>query len=150
MDINFRPAVLEDISGILKFMKNFYGISSYPFDEKKNEEPLRDLINNENLGRLWIIEFNSGAVGYMILTFGYSIEYKGRDAFIDELFIEEEFRGKGIGKAAMNFVVNEARKLGINAVHLEVERDNEAAKNLYLKNNFKDNGRTLMTRWIER
>jgi ribosomal protein S18 acetylase RimI-like enzyme len=49
----------------------------------------------------------------------------------------------------MDFVIKESAKLGIKAVHLEVERNNDAAKNLYEKYDFKDNGRTLMTRWIE-
>ena len=149
MGINFKHAVSDDIITILKFIKNFHGMSSYPFHEVKVGETVRNLIKNYNLGRIWIIEIDSKSVGYIILTFGYSIEYKGRDAFIDELYIEEEFRGRGIGKAAMNFIVKEARNLGIHAVHLEVERDNAAAKKLYEKNDFKDNGRTLMTRWIE-
>ncbi|MGE5805187.1 MAG: GNAT family N-acetyltransferase [Ignavibacteria bacterium] len=148
MGISFKPAVSEDIFTILKFIKNFHGMSSYPFHEEKVGESVRNLIKNNNLGRIWIIEFDSKSVGYIILTFGYSIEYKGRDAFIDELYIEEEFRSRGIGRETMDFVIKESVKLGIKAVHLEVERNNDAAKNLYEKYDFKDNGRTLMTRWI--
>jgi len=148
MGINYKPAVSDDIITILKFIKNFYGMNSYPFREEKVGESVRNLIKNINLGRIWIIEFDSKSVGYIILTFGYSIEYKGRDAFIDELYIEEEFRGRGIGRETVDFVIKESEKLGIKAVHLEVERNNDAAKNLYEKYDFKDNGRTLMTRWI--
>jgi len=148
MGINYKPAVSDDIITILKFIKNFYAMSSYPFREEKVGESVRNLIKNINLGRIWIIEFDSKSVGYIILTFGYSIEYKGRDAFIDELYIEEEFRGRGIGRETVDFVIKESEKLGIKAVHLEVERNNDAAKNLYEKYDFKDNGRTLMTRWI--
>jgi ribosomal protein S18 acetylase RimI-like enzyme len=148
MGINFKPAVSDDIITILKFIKNFYGMNSYPFHEEKVGESVRNLIKNINLGRIWIIEFDSKSVGYIVLTFGYSIEYKGRDAFIDELYIEEEFRGRGIGRGTVDFVIKESEKLGIKAVHLEVERNNDAAKNLYEKYDFKDNGRTLMTRWI--
>jgi ribosomal protein S18 acetylase RimI-like enzyme len=89
-------------------------------------------------------------VGYVILTFGYNIEYKGRDAFIDEFYIEKEYRSRGIGKETMDYVVKESKKLGIKAIHLEVERNNETAKNLYLKFQFKDNVRILMTRWIDK
>ena len=148
MGINFKPAVSDDIITLLKFIKDFYGMSSYTFREKEVGESVRNLIKNINLGRIWIIEFDSKSAGYIILTFGYSIEYKGRDAFIDELYIEEEFRGIGIGRETMDFVIKESEKLGIKAVHLEVERNNDAAKNLYGKYDFKDNGRTLMTRWI--
>jgi ribosomal protein S18 acetylase RimI-like enzyme len=148
MEINFKSAVPGDLPILLKFIRDFHGMSGYPFNQKNVQECLINLMNN-NLGRAWIIEYDSKAVGYIIFTFGYSIEYKGRDAFIDELYIEKEYRGKGIGKEAMKFVVKESRTLGISAVHLEVERNNDAAINLYNKFDFKDNGRTLMTRWIE-
>jgi len=144
--VSFRLTDSEDIEILLNFIKNFYGLSSYPFDEDKVRESVANLINNNNLGRIWIIEYDSKAIGYIILTFGYSIEYKGRDAFIDEFYIEEEYRG--IGKETMDFIVKESLELEIKALHLEVEKDNERAKNLYLKYNFTDNGRTLMTRWI--
>jgi len=145
--VSFRLTDSEDIEILLNFIKNFYGLSSYPFDEDKVRESVANLINNNNLGRIWIIEYDSKAIGYIILTFGYSIEYKGRDAFIDEFYIEEEYRG--IGKETMDFIVKESLELEIKALHLEVEKDNERAKNLYLKYNFTDNGRTLMTRWID-
>jgi len=145
--VSFRLTDPEDIEILLNFIKNFYGLSSYPFDEDKVRESVANLINNNNLGRIWIIEYDSKAIGYIILTFGYSIEYKGRDAFIDEFYIEEEYRG--IGKETMDFIVKESLELEIKALHLEVEKDNERAKNLYLKYNFTDNGRTLMTRWID-
>jgi len=145
--VSFRLTDSEDIEILLNFIKNFYGLSSYPFDEDKVRESVANLINNNNLGRIWIIEYDSKAIGYIILTFGYSIEYKGRDAFIDEFYIEEEYRGRG--KETMDFIVKESLELEIKALHLEVEKDNERAKNLYLKYNFTDNGRTLMTRWID-
>jgi ribosomal protein S18 acetylase RimI-like enzyme len=147
--ITFKKSVLQDIKLLLKFGMDFYGMNRYKFDEKKIKESLENLIMNEDIGRIWIIEYERQPAGYIILTFGYSIEYKGRDAFIDELFIDEAFRGKGLGKKTMDFVVGEAVKLGINAIHLEVEKENDSAKNLYLKFKFRDNGRTLMTRWIE-
>jgi ribosomal protein S18 acetylase RimI-like enzyme len=134
----------------LSFIKNFYGECSYPFDENKARESLTNLANNNNLGRIWIIQYVLKPVGYVILTFGYNIEYKGRDAFIDEFYIEKEYRSRGIGKETMDYVVKESKKLGIKAIHLEVERNNETAKNLYLKFQFKDNVRILMTRWIDK
>ena len=43
------------------------------------------------------------AVGYLVLTLGYSLEYGGRDAFIDEVYIRSSYRGRGIGTAALTF-----------------------------------------------
>jgi len=36
------------------------------------------------MGRVWLIQYQGQVIGYVILTLGYSLEYGGRDAFIDE------------------------------------------------------------------
>jgi GNAT superfamily N-acetyltransferase len=43
-------------------------------------------------------------IGYIVLTLGDSLEYHGRDAFVDEIYIRESHRGKGIGAQAIKFV----------------------------------------------
>jgi ribosomal protein S18 acetylase RimI-like enzyme len=84
----------------------------------------------------------------VILTLGYSFEFRGRDAFVDELYIEPEFRRRGLGRRAMEFLEERARALGVNAVHLEVDRGNDAAAELYRRAGYADQGRFLMTKWL--
>jgi GNAT superfamily N-acetyltransferase len=86
----------------------------------------------------------------MALTFGYSLEFHGRDAIVDGLFLVEGARKRGIGTMALTFMSEECRALGIHALHLEVEHSNEAGLALYGKLGFKAHvSRYLMTRWIE-
>ena len=88
-------------------------------------------------------------VGYIVLTFGYSFEYHGRDSFIDELYIEPQYRRQGIGKRAMQFVEERARELGVNAIHLEVDQGNDPAAELYRRAGYDDHSRFLMTKWLK-
>ncbi len=88
-------------------------------------------------GRILLVQHaDTGTVGYAVLAFGFSLEFGGRDAFLDELFIADEYRG--IGSPALTAVCTWARQQQLCAVHLEVERDNAAAKALYLKSGFED------------
>jgi ribosomal protein S18 acetylase RimI-like enzyme len=84
--------------------------------------------------------------GYVILTLGFSFEYRGREAFIDELYLDERFRGRGIGRGTMEFVEEEARKLSVNAIHLEATPENAAAVALYRRVGFVNHGRWLLTK----
>jgi ribosomal protein S18 acetylase RimI-like enzyme len=84
------------------------------------------------------------------LTFGYSLEYQGRDAFIDELYIDVAHRNQGIGSKTLQFALAACRELDINAIHLEVEPTNAAGLSLYRRFGFEDHDRKLMTRWIEK
>lgn len=144
----FKPAGKEDMEKLLIMMERFYRIDEYAFNARLTEKNINTFISNPGLGKLWIIELDDRAVGYLILTFGFSFEFGGRNAFIDELFIEEDFRGQGIGTQVIAFALQEADKLDVKAVHLEVERHNEAGKRLYRKFQFTDHDRHLMTRKI--
>jgi ribosomal protein S18 acetylase RimI-like enzyme len=85
----------------------------------------------------------------VVLTVSFSFEYRGYDAFIDELYIAEEHRGRGIGRRAMRFAESAARERGVNAMHLEVSPDNQAALELYRRAGYADHGRYLMTKWLD-
>lgn len=149
MTPQFRLAALADLDTLVVFVREFYAIDQYAFDEPVVRRCLTELIQNAAPGRAWLIEVDAQAAGYLILTFGYSLEFHGRDAFIDELFVLPAYRNQGLGAQAMQFALTACREHGVKALHLEVERTNEAAQHLYRKSGFEDTGRYLMTRWIE-
>jgi ribosomal protein S18 acetylase RimI-like enzyme len=68
----------------------------------------------------------------------------------DELYVEEKYRGQGIGRRAMEFVEERALEMGANVVHLEVDRGNTPALELYRRTGHVDHDRYLMTKWIRR
>lgn len=148
MDIYFRVANKNDVELLLRLMSEFYAISEYPFDAEVVRPALAKFISNAALGRLWLIEHEDQAIGYVALTISYSLEFHGRDAFVDELFVEAKHRGQGVGGQALHFVEEKCREFGVNALHLEVERTNLAAQALYKKSGFQNHDRFLMTKWI--
>ena len=89
------------------------------------------------MGAVWDIRRSGALIGYVALCFGYSIEFGGRDAFIDEFFLVPEARGKGIGGRVLDAVKAEAAAAGVTALHLEVEQDNEVARRLYASHGFR-------------
>lgn len=148
MDIQINTIALNEVNSLLSLMKNFYAIDNYSYNAEIAKKTAIELIENEQLGRLYIIKEKLDYVGYIVLTFGFSFEFKGRDGFIDELYIEEGWRNKGIGKLAMEFIVKQTKQLGLNAIHLQVEPHNKNAYELYRKSGFKKNERILMTKTI--
>src|SRR5262245_42648000 len=150
MQTSFRPAMESDVATILGFMRELYAIDgSAPFEEAGARRTLLGIVGDPALGRVWVIQDGADPIGYVILTLGYSLEYRGRDAFLDELFVAADSRGRGVGRETMRFVENVCRKLGVQALHLEVERANTAAQRLYRRFGFADHDRYLLTKWIE-
>jgi ribosomal protein S18 acetylase RimI-like enzyme len=148
MKIEFKIATEKEIPEILTMMERFNAIDNYPFDKEQTKENLFQFLTDKNLGRAWVIKSDQLLIGYLILAFGFSFEHGGRDAFIDELFLKIEFRQQGIGKMTMDFIQEEASKLGVKVVHLEVERHNEKGVKLYKGKGFKDNGRMLLSKKV--
>jgi ribosomal protein S18 acetylase RimI-like enzyme len=149
--VQFRLAVAEDESALLRMMRNLaeQEPGAYYFDEPVVREVLRKFLASPDLGQAWVFLDRETPVGYIVLTFGYSFEFHGRDSFIDELYIEPQYRRKGIGRRAMQFVEERARELGVNAIHLEVDQGNDAAAELYRRAGYDDHARFLMTKWLK-
>jgi GNAT superfamily N-acetyltransferase len=81
------------------------------------------------------------------MAFDYSLEYRGRGAWVDEFYVRRSHRGSGIGTKALEFFCRQARELGVAVVHLEVNHGNPAIE-LYRRLGFEDHQRYLMTKWI--
>jgi len=142
--ISFKPLEIADISIITQMMQDFYAIDNYPMDVEVTKTLFQEFISNEHLGKSWLIYSENKIVGYIILTFIFSFEYGGKIAFVDELFIKETARGKGIGREAIQFIQAELPKLSLKLLYLEVEPHNENAQKLYLAHDFVIHNRKLM------
>jgi ribosomal protein S18 acetylase RimI-like enzyme len=150
-EVVFRLAILKDEAILLRMMRNLaeQEPGAYFFDEPVVRDVLRKFLGSPDLGQAWVFFEGEMPVGYIVLTFGYSFEFHGRDAFIDELYIEPQYRRRGIGRRAMQFVEERARELGVNAIHLEVDDGNDPAASLYRLAGYEDHSRFLMTKWLK-
>ena len=147
-DIQFRPASEADIASLVGMESRFYAGEGYPFSPVEARELLTRLLHEPERGRVWVAAGEDRLVGYLMLTFGYSIEFHGVDALVDELYLEPEVRGRGLGKQALVLAEATCIQLGIRSLHLEVERGNVPAQELYRKFGFKDHDRYLMTKLL--
>jgi diamine N-acetyltransferase len=147
---SFRLAAESDIAELLKFMEAYYAFDGHGFDEQKARVALTTLLRDDNLGRVWLILDDEAPVGYVAICFSYSLEWLGRDAFVDEFYLLPEFRGRGWGRKTMAFVEDAARLFNVRALHLEVVRQNTAALHVYRKLGFKDRESTFLSKWIAR
>lgn len=147
---SFRLAAESDTAALLKFMRAYYAFDGHGFDEPKASVALTTLLRDYNLGRVWLILDGEAPVGYVVICFSFSLEWLGRDAFVDEFYLLREYRGRGWGRKTMAFVEEAARLLNVRALHLEVVRQNTVALQVYRKLGFTDRESTFLSKWIAR
>ncbi len=144
---SFRPAGEVDVEQLLAFMRGLYEEDgSTPFSRDLVEGALRELLQQPERGQVWMIERNREPAGYLVVTWGFSLEFHGRDAFIDELYVAPACRGLGFGRQAVELAEAACRSAGVGALHLEVEITNERAHALYRRSGFAERGLRLMTK----
>jgi diamine N-acetyltransferase len=146
--ITFRPATKSDEADLLHMMRKLAEEEpgAYYFDEPVVRKALHDFLANPAFGKAWIFSERATPAGYIVLALGYSFEFHGRDAFVDELYVEPQYRRRGIARQAMQFLEQQAREMGVKALHLEVDHGNIPALELYRGAGYGDHHRYLMTK----
>ncbi len=139
-------ASLEDIDHLAALMAAFYRESRYPFDAPRAIAAFKRLLSDDALGLCWLIEDDSQAVGYIAVSFTFSLEYFGAAAFVEDLYVVEAYRRRGLGKRALAAAEAECRRRGVLALHLEVGTDNAAGAQLYEQAGFESTDRRLLNK----
>jgi ribosomal protein S18 acetylase RimI-like enzyme len=134
-----RRARRGDGAALVELQREFY-LEDRIVHTPANARALHRLLRSPQAGVIWVIESGVGrtrsAIGYVVLTIGYTLERGGRDSFIDELYVQPRSRGRGLGALAIATVEAAARRLGVRAVHLEVDTGNDRARRLYERSGF--------------
>ncbi|MDX1516984.1 MAG: GNAT family N-acetyltransferase [Woeseiaceae bacterium] len=146
---SIRDAKSADRDSIVSLMARYYAEDGYPFDRIAAERAVADLTRDASLGCLWVVEQHGEIVGYLAVTLGFSLEYRGRDAFVDELYLDAAVRGQGLGRRLLDVATAYCRDAGVSAMHLEVETHRQAAMKLYEQAGFETHDRVLMTRFLD-
>lgn len=146
MALTVREATLEDVPLILPMMERFNAYELIKTWTRDNgEAPLRKLIGDPSIGIVGLV-FDTDAIGYFVVTWGFDLEWGGRDAVLTELFLEEKERAQKRGPQLVAAVERMARAHGASALHLMVRTENEPARRLYTSCGFKIPPRHFMTK----
>ncbi len=144
-----RPAAPSDVPALLDLMEAFNACEQIQWRRDTGEAPLRALLGDPGLGLVVVAELEDAAVGYAVVTWGFDLEWGGRDCFLTELYLRPERRGAGLGAALLAEAVAHARGAGAAAMHLLVRPDNAAARRLYAGAGFAEVPRLVLTRRLD-
>ncbi|NEQ51821.1 MAG: GNAT family N-acetyltransferase [Leptolyngbya sp. SIO3F4] len=144
MMFGLRLATIDDLPMLLPLVKAYHQFEGINLTDTGRENAITALLSNSSLGYIWLVTIDNQNIGYIALTLGYSIEFGGKDAFIDEFYIEPEFRGRGLGQQTLKAIQQEARLYKIRAIHLEVAHTNKEAQRTYTQANFQARNKYML------
>jgi ribosomal protein S18 acetylase RimI-like enzyme len=145
-----RQATIADLPALLPLMEAFNDVEGIPWRPEVMSEAAARLLRDGSLGTVVVAERTPKHLsGYAIATFGYDLEFAGRDAFITELYVDRESRGHGLGTSLLTTTMDALKGLDVGAVHLMVRPQNGAARRLYARLGFSEVPRLMMTKNFE-
>jgi GNAT superfamily N-acetyltransferase len=149
MPVSIQRANTDDLDALLLLMRHMQ--LDDPWDEPPSDSILKhsvlELLQNPVYGFAYLARVAHSPVAYLILCFDFSLEYRGKGAWVDELFVEATHRGQGIASQLLALAECVSLENGAQTLRLEVSHGNPAIER-YRRRGFQDHHRYLMTKWL--
>jgi GNAT superfamily N-acetyltransferase len=129
--VEIRPARPDEVDELLPLARaycDFY--ESSPPDEGL-VEMLRTLIADPTQGAVFIARGGGRAVGFATLDWKWSMLKGARIGFLEDLYVLEDARGRGIADALIAVCADRCRELGLPAMQWLTQPHNRRARAVY-------------------
>lgn len=126
----------EDLERLIALVKGFDEESGLARDEEQRHAALAPLLDGLPHGAIYLIGPARAPMGYVVINFGWSLERGGLDGRIDQIYLRRAVRRRGIATEVLTSLPTALADAGVKALHLQVERANEAAMRLAAKAKF--------------
>ena len=136
-----KRAETQHLPLLLTLVEAFCALDQHPYEPARVESALRPLLEHDDCGVVYLVNDDQG---YVVITWGYSLESGGREGLVDELYLRQ--RGQGVGTQVMQALFEDLRGRGIVKMFLETERHNARARTFYARQGFEADDSIWMSR----
>lgn len=141
MDISIRNATEADLPAIRKLIEELAEVITHAEKIDLNsveKKALERLANPDTF--IYLAEGNGEPLGLLTISLRQTLLHSTPSGLIDELVVSKIHRRKGIGKALMDFAVEECQRLGCGEAEVGTEVENAKARKFYLDFGFEEIG----------
>lgn len=136
MTVTLTLAKPSDLDRLERLVEAYHAFEDIPTTKEERLAALAPLLDGIPHGVAYLLGPPKSPVGYVVVSFGWSVELGGIDGFIDELFIRDAVRGRGMGTEALTSLLPALARHGVKALHLEVATTNSRARGFYARLGF--------------
>lgn len=129
-----RPCIAGDLDKVIELCDRHAAFEGFEYERQgKAHQLARILFNNNPPIRCWVVEVECIVVGYCSFTIEHSTWEAAPFLHMDCLYVEEPYRGFGIGSAILSKLRVEAQLIGCKTMQWQTPSDNIDAIAFYKK-----------------
>lgn len=129
--IVIRPALAADIPAMCELLEALFGMEAdFTFDPAHAQRGL-ELLLNEARAAVLVADDAGLAIGMVTMQETISTAEGGHVGLVEDMVVHDDYRGRGIGRALLSAIEQEARSRGYSRVQLLADRDNWPAREFY-------------------
>lgn len=133
-DFEIRPAVVDDVPLILSFIKKLADYERLAHEVVATEESLRKtLFDARKTAEVALGYFQNKPIGLVLFFHNYSTFLGRPGLYIEDLFVDESYRGSGFGAALLRYVARLAVERNCGRLEWSVLDWNKPAVDFYTK-----------------
>jgi len=132
-----RSATPDDIPRLCELLAILFAQEAdFVPDQQKQARGLSLIIGNAEIGRVYCAVHSNAIVGMVSILFTVSTAEGGRAAWLEDMVVDPDWRGQGIGRQLLDHAITEAKAAGCLRVTLLTDQTNEAAMRFYRRAGF--------------
>jgi ribosomal protein S18 acetylase RimI-like enzyme len=145
--VQLKRCTEADIDELNQWAQCYYSEDHIEFEPQRFNAALRGAMASDRGAAFWLYAHGKHA-GYAIVLDGWSVEYGGLAAELDELYVAPEFRGRGVASAALEALKAHCKTRGVVIFSMETTPDNARAQALYQKRGFAPTQRPVFRAYL--
>jgi GNAT superfamily N-acetyltransferase len=126
-----RLAGPQDMAVLMRLFRGFMDYLGDPSPPDAELAAAIEPVFTDPNAEILIAERGTDAIGYAHVRYYYSVWMAGPECFLEDLFVFEHLRDKGIGRRMLAEVFDRARARGCRRVRLDTNEENERGRHLY-------------------
>ena len=134
MEIKLATPDQRDI--VIEMINELWTYDDVAADRDNINRAVDLVFSQPDLAEIHLLYEGDEVAGYFILVPSFGIEYGGLYVTLDELFVREPFRRRGLGRKIINFVLDRCREQGWLVVEAMAFQENEMAQYFYGSHGF--------------
>ena len=125
MSTSISLAGPDDLERVLGLMARYHDETGKPFDDAHRQAVAGPLVDGSPLGAVWLIGPQRAPLGYVMIGFSWSMAHGGLVGWLEEIFIRDQVRGRGIGTEVLHAVVVNLARADLKAMHVLLPGDDD-------------------------